>query len=112
MLPETERWGIDALAPLVDAEAPLGWAPDPMLRVMAVVPPDAERMGAMADRLHLSNAERERLTAWARTSPVMADTDETSLARRLYTKAPPPSSTACGSPWPLPARGRRARTGR
>ena len=84
VLPESEKWGIDGVAPLVDAEGALRWSPDPMLRMEAMVPPDAERMAALAERLRMSNTEAERLVAWARTSPVAADADEASLARRLY----------------------------
>ena len=84
VLPETERWGIDAVAPLIGTEQAHGWSPDPMLRLAAMVPPDAERMVALAERLRLSNAEGERLAAWASASPVPPSADEAALARRLY----------------------------
>ncbi len=57
VLPETDRWGIDLVHPLVETEAALGWRPDPLLRIEAMVPPDVERMGALAERLRLSRAE-------------------------------------------------------
>ena len=56
VLPESEKWGIDAIHGLVAAERDLGWAADAMLRLEAIVPPDAERMQALAGRLKLSNA--------------------------------------------------------
>ena len=90
VLPESERWGIDAVSPLVDAEGALGWAPDPMVRLMAMVPPDAVRMIALAERLRLSNAEADRLVGWARTSPVASDADEARLAPRLYREGAAP----------------------
>ena len=43
ILPESEKWGIDLIHPLVKAEADLGWTPDPLFRLEALVPPDAER---------------------------------------------------------------------
>ena len=44
ILPESEKWGIDLIHPLTKAEADLGWAPDPLSRLEALVPPDAERI--------------------------------------------------------------------
>ena len=84
ILPEGERWGIDAIHALEAAERDLGWSPDPMLRLEAIVPPDPARMAALADRLKLSNAEAERLTAWAMVEPVDPRASETALAKRLY----------------------------
>ena len=84
VLPESEKWGIDALPGLVSAEHDLGWTPDPMLRLAAIVPPDAARMEALADRLRMSNEERERLAAWARATPPVAQLSEGKLRERLY----------------------------
>jgi poly(A) polymerase len=83
-LPESEKWGIDAIHGLVKTEADLGWAADPLLRLEAIVPPDAERMAAMAQRLRLSNPEGQRLVDWAGTSLPKPDTSEGDLARLLY----------------------------
>ena len=84
VLPESERWGIDAIHALQATERDLGWEPDPLLRLQAVVPPDPERMAQFADRLKLSNAEADRLTLWAMAEPVDPSTSEAALARRLY----------------------------
>jgi tRNA nucleotidyltransferase/poly(A) polymerase len=84
VLPESEKWGIDLIHPLVKAEADLGWLPDPLLRLEALVPPDPERTNALAERLKLSSAERARLNMWARTQGVAAATTESTLARGLY----------------------------
>lgn len=84
IVPESEKWGIDAIHGLVKAERDLGWTADPLLRLAAIVPPDAGRTEALAERLKLSNAERERLSAWA-ASPVMRpDMSERSFAQTLY----------------------------
>ncbi|MEX0956502.1 MAG: CCA tRNA nucleotidyltransferase [Rhizobiaceae bacterium] len=88
VLPETEKWGIDFQPGLIDAEASQKWKPDPLLRLEAIVPPDAVRMAAMAERLRLSNAETERLKSWAETPLPPADTSEAELARIAYRGKP------------------------
>jgi poly(A) polymerase len=84
VLPESEKWGIDAIHPLVRAELELGWTPDPLLRLMAIVPADPERMAGLAERLKLSNADADRLLQWAKTAPVASTLPEDALARLLY----------------------------
>ena len=84
VLPETERWGIDAIHPLVEAERDLGWAPDPLLRLAALVPPDAARLTEMARRLRFSNADRDRLVAFAHAEPVPAEESDAAFRSRLY----------------------------
>ncbi|MGK6312460.1 CCA tRNA nucleotidyltransferase [Neorhizobium sp. DT-125] len=84
VLPETEKWGIDSIHGLVATEQALGWAPDPMLRLAAIVPPDAERMAGLAKRLKISNAEAARLNAWA-TAPLPPDeVTDVGFDRLLY----------------------------
>lgn len=84
VLPESEKWGIDGLHPLVAAEGDLGWRADPLLRLASIVPPDAERMDAMARRLRLSNADAERLRLWASARKPDPKTPESGLAAALY----------------------------
>ena len=84
VLPESEKWGIDAIHALVKAERDLGWMPDPLLRLEAIVPPDRERLSQLATRLKLSKAETERLLAWAGTENISASTSEAEFAKRLY----------------------------
>jgi len=84
ILPETAKWGIDSIHPLVAAEADLGWQPDPLLRLVAMVPPDAARLQAMADRLRLSKADAARLCAWAQAPTIEPDMDEHAMAKQLY----------------------------
>lgn len=84
VLPESEKWGIDAIHAMVRAESDLGWQADPLLRLMAIVPPDSVRMKALGERLRLSNAETERLVQWAATPKVDPGTTEGELAKRLY----------------------------
>lgn len=84
VLPESEKWGIDAIQPLVATETAMKWAPDALLRLEAIVPPDAPRLAEMSDRLRLSNAEAKRLQDWALAEKPSADLTESRLARLLY----------------------------
>jgi tRNA nucleotidyltransferase/poly(A) polymerase len=84
ILPESEKWGIDAIHPLVGTERDLGWQPDPLLRLAAIVPPDAERMGQLALRLRLSKAEAARLADWSLAEPIPATASDGELERALY----------------------------
>ena len=84
VLPETEKWGIDAIHPLVEAERETGWSPDPMLRLAALVPPDAARLTEMARRLRFSNADRDRIVAFAHAEPVPSEESDVSFRSRLY----------------------------
>jgi len=84
ILPESEKWGIDAVHGLVAAERDLGWPPDHLLRLASMVPPDPVRIRGLAMRLKIANAERDRLTAWAAApapTPAMTEGD---LARLAY----------------------------
>ncbi|MBY4632540.1 CCA tRNA nucleotidyltransferase [Rhizobium croatiense] len=84
ILPESERWGIDAIPSLVATEKALGWAPDPLLRLAAIVPPDAARLEALSARLKLSNSEAATLKAWAITAPVNDEMTSAAFERLLY----------------------------
>ena len=84
VLPESEKWGIDAIHGLVAAERDLGWEADPLLRLVAVVPPDAARMVTLAARLKLSKAEAARLAEWAAANAVAHGVGEAALGRMLY----------------------------
>ena len=84
VLPESEKWGIDAIHGLVASERDLGWTADPLLRLAAIIPPDAARIEAMAERLKLSRAEAERLAAWASSTLPSAATSEAAAAKIVY----------------------------
>ncbi|MBX4948140.1 CCA tRNA nucleotidyltransferase [Rhizobium binae] len=84
ILPESEKWGIDAIPSLIATEKALGWAPDPLLRLVAIVPPDATRMEALSARLKLSNAEAATLKAWALAAPVNDEMSPAAFERLLY----------------------------
>ena len=88
ILPESEKWGIYAIHPLTGAERDLGWPADPMLRLEAIVPPDAARLAALAERLKLSKAEAVRLADWAMTAPPVASATDLALRQALYRGSP------------------------
>ena len=84
VLPESEKWGIEGLAPFIRAEKAFGWQPDPLARLMTMIPPRADRAEAVAKRWKLSNAERARLLAWTKAADIDTGTDETGLAQAMY----------------------------
>lgn len=84
VLPESEKWGIDAIHALVRAEADFGWEPDPILRLQSIVPPDAARMKALAERLRFSTVETNRMERWALRPALDPATTEGTLAKLLY----------------------------
>lgn len=84
VLPESEKWGIDAIHGLVKAEKDLGWQPDPLLRLEAIVPPDYKRLIGLFARLRFSKVEAARTKYWAKTAPVSSNASEAELAKKLY----------------------------
>ncbi len=84
ILPESEKWGIDAIHGLVRAETDLDWQVDALLRLESIVPPDAARMTELGKRLKMSNAERARLEAWARADAIKSETSEQALKKLVY----------------------------
>lgn len=84
ILPESEKWGIDSIHGLIKAERDLGWKPDALLRLQAIVPPDAVRMAEMGKRLRFSNAEKARLENWALTDVPKSELSETGLIKLIY----------------------------
>ncbi|MER0239067.1 CCA tRNA nucleotidyltransferase [Fulvimarina sp. MAC8] len=84
VLPESERWGIDNIHPLIDAEQQFGWPADPLLRLLAIIPPDAAGINELAGRLRLSTKERDRLLAYANAESPRAEESDGSLRIRLY----------------------------
>ena len=88
ILPETEKWGIDAILGLVSAERAFGWAPDPLMRLAAIVPRDAERLRALARRLKLSKAETHFLDAWAAAPEIGGRLSDAAFGQLLYRHGP------------------------
>ncbi|MCC5779138.1 CCA tRNA nucleotidyltransferase [Nitratireductor sp. B36] len=88
ILPESEKWGIDTIAPLIEAEQTLGWRPDPLLRLAAIIPPHEPRILELGKRLRLSNAEKKDLSDWA-SAPVPSPDLSESGFRKLAYKAEP-----------------------
>ena len=84
ILPESEKWGIDAIHGLVAAETDLAWPQDPMLRLASILPPDRAKLQGLAERLRMSKADAARLEGWAVATPVAPATSELALSKQLY----------------------------
>ncbi len=84
ILPETEKWGIDAIPGLIAAEQALGWEPDPLLRLSAITPKDPARMVGLAERLKVSNAEAIALDRFARAPKPQETVTDVAFDRDLY----------------------------
>lgn len=84
IFPETEKWGIDSIGPLMETRAAMHWENDPMLLLEAIIPPDVDRVGELASRLKMSGADRDRLKHWAKTPKFAFDMAETALDRQIY----------------------------
>jgi poly(A) polymerase len=84
ILPETEKWGIDALPGLIATQNALDWQPDPLLRLAAMVPNDAERMKTLSARLRLSKAEAQFFQDFVKAPKIADSMGELALDRLLY----------------------------
>jgi len=84
ILPESEKWGIDSMVPLVETEKALGWEPDALLRLAAVLPPYPPKIEELAKRLRLSRAETATLVEWAEAPQPSHETSDKTLRQQLY----------------------------
>ncbi|MEM7214005.1 MAG: CCA tRNA nucleotidyltransferase [Pseudomonadota bacterium] len=84
LVPESVKWGIDAMPGLLQLEQEQTWKPDPMLRLMAMVRPELENVRGLAKRLALSNIERERLEQWADSVLPKPEIEVAELEKLLY----------------------------
>jgi tRNA nucleotidyltransferase/poly(A) polymerase len=84
VLPESEKWGIDALPRIVRAQSELGWDADPLLRLMTMIPPDQGVAELLSARLKFSKAEQKRLFDWASSTAPSAQISDTGLSKLLY----------------------------
>lgn len=84
ILPETEKWGIDAFRPLIDTERVMRLPPDPLLRLFSIVPRDEVRLKKMAERLRFSKLEKTRLMDFARISPIKYNSSDIEIKKLVY----------------------------
>ena len=82
ILPEACAAQLAALARLIAAEAGQGFAPDPVRRLAALLPPSPDMAETVAARLRLSKAQRNRLVSAAERNAGDA-ADPHALAYRL-----------------------------
>jgi tRNA nucleotidyltransferase/poly(A) polymerase len=91
VLPESEKWGIDAVPGLIAAGRDLDWPVDPVLRLMSIIPPTMERVDSFSERLKLSKNEAKRLHDWAGFGEIPAETSGISLAKRMFSAGTQPA---------------------
>jgi len=84
VLPEGEKWGIDAIHGLVSAEEQLAWPINPMLRLKSIVPPMPDKLAELGKRLRLSNAEIDELQKWAMVDGLNAQMSDQELKALIY----------------------------
>ena len=84
VLPESEKWGIDAFQRLVKAEDELDWSVDPLLRLMAIIPPQEDIITKLCARLRISNSDCGRLKNWTKGPASFEKTDEVQLQKIMY----------------------------
>ena len=84
ILPETEKWGIDAFRPLIETERVMRLPPDPLLRLFSIVPRDEVRLKKMAERLRFSKLEKTRLMDFARISPIKYNSSDIEIKKLVY----------------------------
>jgi len=84
VLPEGEKWGIDAIHSLVAAEQDLSWSIEPMLRLKSILPPMPDRLTELSTRLRLSNAEADQLQKWAMVEGLSAEMKDQELKVLIY----------------------------
>jgi poly(A) polymerase len=86
ILGAAERPGL--LARLMGREADIGAAPDAMLRLSVLAVAVEEDIARLAERLRLSNSEREQLIVVDRRLPERVPKDERAARRALYEMGP------------------------
>ena len=84
IVPESEKWGIDFVAPLIEAETRFGWQGEAIQRLQAMIRPDGAIARKLAKRLKLSNADRDRLLAWAMAELSEPPMDKDGLRQQIY----------------------------
>lgn len=84
VLPETHKWGTDAMPGLLRLEQEQNWQPEPLFRLMGMVRPDVETVKALSKRMAFSNKETQRMVAWAGNPAPKADTSLSELEKLLY----------------------------
>ena len=84
IVPESEKWGIDFAAPLIEAETRFGWQSEAIQRLQAMIRPDGAIARKLAKRLKLSNADRDRLLAWAMAELPEPPLGKDGLKQQIY----------------------------
>lgn len=84
VLPESEKWGIDGIHGLMAAERALDWPPDPVVRLLTLIPPREETALAISARWKVANLVRDRLVTAVQAPQVDGGLDMPVFERLLY----------------------------
>ncbi len=85
VIPETHKWGTDAIPALLRLEQEQeAWEPDYLFRLMGMVRPDVETMQTMSKRMTFSKKEMERMIAWADNPVPKPEITNGELDKLLY----------------------------
>ncbi len=84
VLPETHKWGTDAIPGLLRLEQEHGWKADALFRLMGMVRPDVDTMQTMSKRMTFSNKEMERMVAWANNPAPKPDISISDFEKFMY----------------------------
>lgn len=84
VLPETHKWGTDAVPGLLRLEQEQGWQADALFRLMGMVRPDVETMQGLSHRMAFSKKETKRMIAWADNPAPKTNTTVKELDKLLY----------------------------
>ncbi|MEZ5873155.1 MAG: CCA tRNA nucleotidyltransferase [Nitratireductor sp.] len=88
VLPESIKWGTDSFPALIGLETEIPQQVDPLLRLMAIIPPRAEITSGLSKRLKLSTREGERLANWVEAGEPVPHVADGDFARQLYLSEP------------------------
>ncbi len=84
VIPETHKWGTDAIPGLLRLEQEQGWQADALFRLMGMVRPDVDTMKLMSKRMTFSKKETQRMLAWADNPAPKPDMKTAELEKLLY----------------------------
>ena len=84
VLPETHKWGTDAIPGILRLEQEQGWEPDPLFRLMGMVRPDEDTIRAFAKRMTMSKKQTECLVAWIQNPAPKTDISIEDLQKLIY----------------------------
>ncbi|RCL02906.1 MAG: poly(A) polymerase [Candidatus Tokpelaia sp. JSC161] len=84
VFPDIKSHWISSIHALIKAEQALASTPDPLLRLICLIPADSGKIKKLANHLKFSNAEKKRLIQWADSTPISLNISYPELKNRVY----------------------------